>query len=348
MAGVVPMPDPELIETEACAWIAQVDGGNMSAGDREALKEWISRSPQHKRAFERMAARFMEMRDPFDAVKTQQRRQEKAFIRPFLNVLRPAVLAAALASFVAAVILVVMEPKIDAPNQGEATYFNTASYQSGIGEQKTVTLEDGSTIVLNTNTRVDVGMGEDERSIHLIYGEAIFDVEKDPERPFKVYTEKGVVKAIGTVFSVRVRTVDVEVLVEEGVVEVAPKRDGGSQDRDDLASLTITKVVSGKYATFNEIQQTVKTVDMKTMDRKLSWRDGVLVFEVDPLSYVVEEVSRYTDVKIVISDPDILNIPVGGNFRVGETKALLDALEKGFGLRVTRVREDLVYLSPGA
>lgn len=347
MAPVVSLPDPELIETEACAWVAQVDGGNMSAGDMEALKEWISRSPQHKHAFEKMAARFMEMRAPFETAKVAKPQAPKLGIRSFIDGFRPVPLAAAAAAMlVAAFLFVGLSSNVDGLGQGGSSFVRTVSYQSAIGEQKTVALEDGSTIVLNTNTRVDVDMGEDERSIHLIYGEAIFDVEKDPKRPFKVYTEKGIVRAVGTVFAVRVRTADVEVVVEEGIVEVAPKQEE-NQNASGSSAHNVTKVVSGRYATFNEVQQTVKSVDMKTMDKKLSWRDGILVFEIDPLSYVVEEVSRYTDVKIVISDPQILNTPVGGNFRVGETQALLDALEKGFGLKVTRVRRDLVYLSPG-
>lgn len=347
MASVVSLPDSESIETEACAWVAQVDGGNMSEGDIDALKEWISRSPQHKAAFERMAARFMEMQDPLGALKTPiaPKAKRRFFSLPPLfgsSGLTAAFATVVLGLFIAAA---VFHQRLEPPK--DSVYFNTASYQSSLGEQKTVTLSDGSSIVLNTNTRVDVGMGTEERSIHLIYGEAIFDVAKDPTRPFKVYTEKGVVKAIGTVFSVRVRKADVEVVVEEGIVEVAPKQEA-TKDPSLSSDLLATKVVSGKTATFNETQQIVTAVDMKTMDKKLSWRDGILVFEVDPLSYVVEEVSRYTDVKIVISDPQILNTPVGGNFQVGETKALLDALEKGFGMKVTKVRDDLIYVSPGA
>lgn len=345
MGPVVPIRDPEAIENEACAWVAQVDGGAMSQGDVEALKEWIARSPQHKAAFERMASKFLVLRDPLNVLdkpkaETALRRRQRRFFfgRPVQAVLGFASLI--LVAFLS--VNLFLEPAPDSPlNPPIMTHY------ADIGEQRTIVLTDGSRVILNTNSRIDVAFNAQERAVHLIYGEAIFDVEKDAARPFKVHTQKGVVRAIGTVFSVRVRKSAVEVLVEEGTVEVAPKPSGLRDVRAD-GLIEATQISSGKYASFNEIEQRITTVDPDTLGKRLSWREGILKFDVDPLSYVIEEVSRYTDVKIVISDPSILDTPVGGSFKVGETQALLDALEKGFGVKVNKVRSDLVYLSPGA
>jgi transmembrane sensor len=84
---------------------------------------------------------------------------------------------------------------------------------------------------------------------------------------------------------------------------------------------------------------------MPEVDRKLSWREGVLSFSGEPLEHVVEEVSRYTSITIVNSDPAIRDISIGGYFKAGETDAMFEALETSFGVRVNRVNDRLVYLA---
>jgi transmembrane sensor len=71
----------------------------------------------------------------------------------------------------------------------------------------------------------------------------------------------------------------------------------------------------------------------------------VLSFSGEPLEQVVAEVSRYTSVTIVISDPSIRSVAIGGYFKAGETEAMFEALETSFGVRVTRVNDRLVYLA---
>lgn len=342
MTSVVNLPDPEIIESEACAWLAQVDGGNMSVGDIAALKEWIGRSPHHKRTFERMAGHFIALRGPHDALPVPMR--AKPVRRGLADGLRGWVWGAAAFASAAAVAAFFM---IAAPAYlNDITPVATVSqtYAAKVGEQRSVVLADGSRLLLNTDTQVNVTIDAGERAVELVYGEALFDVAKDPTRPFRVYTHKGVVRAVGTVFSVRVRKADIEVVVEEGTVELAR---GDLAAREARVALpAVARLTSGKRAAFNADSQVVSDIDAAAMDRRLSWRDGLLIFNADPLSYVVEEVSRYTDTQIVISDPRILSIPIGGNFKLGETQALLDALEKGFGVKVERIGGNLVYLSP--
>lgn len=346
MTSIVTLPDPEVIESEACAWLAQVDGGAMSEGDIRALKEWIGRSPLHRRTFERMAAHFIALHDPLGECESAGMRPEPVARRPAGRRLTArAGLAVAFAAAAAAFAVFLIAPPLLERTAPTVTAASDV-YSSKIGEQKTVTLADGSELLLNTNTRVRVTMTGGERSVELVKGEALFEVAKDPARPFRVYTHQGVVRAVGTVFSVRVRDDDVEVVVEEGVVELAHA--AAANDDDRAVRAAPTRLSSGKQATISARSQAVRDLDADSMDRKLAWREGVLVFDFDPLGYVVEEVSRYTDVKIVISDPKILTMPIGGNFRVGETRALLDALEKGFGIKVERVSDELVYLSSHA
>lgn len=345
MSPVISLPDPEVIESEASAWIAQVDGGAMSKGDVDALKEWIGRSPHHRRAFEKLAAGFIELGRPFNNGDAMREWPSLAGMTRnwFIGWKLVPAGAWALAAAVAVVAALFVPTAQQSPTVPKADV-----YYSDVGGRKTVVLVDGSQVTLNTNTRIEVALGAEERSVRLLRGEALFEVAKDASRPFRVYTQEGMVEAVGTMFSVRMRERDVEVLVKEGTVAVQP---GALQEAPrtlrgrNARSEAVTMLTSGKQATFDETTKVVSAIDRETMERKLSWVDGILIFDDDPLSSVVKEVSRYTDTKIIIADPALASIPVGGNFRAGETQALLDALEKGFDIKVDRIGDDLVYLS---
>ena len=98
----------------------------------------------------------------------------------------------------------------------------TSIYTTGVGEQKTIQLADNSVVQLNTNSRLEVDYSSDLRRLSLTQGEAHFDVAHNPQRPFEVLAGQGLVRAIGTAFTVHIRKIDVEVIVTEGTVELAP------------------------------------------------------------------------------------------------------------------------------
>jgi transmembrane sensor len=89
----------------------------------------------------------------------------------------------------------------------------------------------------------------------------------------------------------------------------------------------------------------IETVDRQEMNKRLSWQRGLLTFAGDPLEKVVKEISRYTTVSIEITDPGVRAIKIGGQFPVGETDAMLDALKVNFGLRVTRLDDNHVLIA---
>ncbi|GAK33810.1 protein FecR [alpha proteobacterium Q-1] len=336
----------DLIESEACAWLAQIDGGPMSDGDRKALQEWIGRSPSHKQIFEQMARRFLQLSVAFDEDADQSTSRVAASrsgagaaflggwgMRSWRHLAMPAFAILCLLA-VARLYLPISPAPI------------SQSYYSDIGQQRVIDLADGSVITLNTRTRIDVAYSDQARIIQLIYGEALFDVAKDPNRPFRVLTQMGGVKAVGTVFSVRVREGDIEVLVEEGTVELSAhdieKPSDAISDAQPRPGIILS---SGRRAAFNKNEQVISVLDPQQLQQRLLWRQGQLVFDADPLARVIDEISRYTPIKIVISDPQLLDMPISGHFKAGEVDALLDALEQGFGLRIEKYGQRLVYVS---
>ena len=101
----------------------------------------------------------------------------------------------------------------------------------------------------------------------------------------------------------------------------------------------------GEGARFDASQETLAELDDKELARQLAWREGQLVFERDPLSQVVAEISRYTMVRIDIVEPALGQMLVGGRFPVGELEALFEVLELGFGVQVAYLDEQHVELS---
>ncbi|MGH7291903.1 MAG: FecR domain-containing protein, partial [Myxococcota bacterium] len=159
----------------------------------------------------------------------------------------------------------------------------SADYRTAIGERREVRLADGSRLLLNTGSAVDVRFDADQRLITLHEGEILIATAADPQapgRPFRVRTEQGTVTALGTQFTVRRRGERSEVIVLEKAVEVAPA---------DAPSLR-TRVAAGQRIDF-----TRDTVGgLRDNDPSAgSWQNGRLTVVDMPLSELIEELGRY-------------------------------------------------------
>lgn len=228
-------------------------------------------------------------------------------------------------------------------------------YQTVIGEQKVVRLSDGSEVTLNTNTRIEVAYTSRSRNIMLERGEGHFKVARNPDKPFRVQTGSGVVEAVGTAFAVQASLEGkLEVSVEEGLVNFTPivqkprqVQNGEESDESVVEpeprqpmALAAGDVVSFDKASETVIREKIKPVEM---ENRLAWRDGMLLFEGDPLEAVVKELSRYTPITIEV-DEAAKNISVLGYFRTGNIDAILVTMRDTFGLDVERQSENHILL----
>jgi transmembrane sensor len=201
------------------------------------------------------------------------------------------------------------------------------SYATAIGEQKKFTLADGSVIALNTNSRIDVEILANRRDVHLVQGEAYFEVVHDKTRPFTVYADRYVVRDIGTAFAVHLLDKClVNVRVTKGSVEIAAPR------RQGKISKSLGVVVAGQDIVFGQKIEHAETVSDAELDRKLAWRQGQLIYSGQPLAEVLADISRYSDIQIELADPQLRDLPVGGAFSVNQTEAIFAALENNFGV----------------
>ena len=338
-SGILTFPDTAAIEAEAAAWVARFDGDGVSAKDQAAFQEWLNRSALHRKAIEEYGNLWSE----FDALKPLTDAGEagrKASVRDN----HPAMLEGArpwLAACAAAVIVVVggavfFHPKPQDSAKADSHPLARLSssparlfYETAVGGHRRITLADGSSVLLNTNSRLDVDFSGKCRDVHLMRGEAYFEVVHNKTRPFTVYANNYVVRDIGTAFDVHLsKTGVVEVGVTKGSVEVRPANGAHAFG----AGKSLGVVVAGHDIVLGRKVERAELVSSADMGRKLAWRQGELIYTGQPLGEVLADISRYSDIKIELADPALENLPVGGAFRIDQIEAIFAALQNNFGV----------------
>tara|TARA_R110002096_G_scaffold432707_1_gene649986 strand:+ start:12159 stop:13256 length:1098 start_codon:yes stop_codon:yes gene_type:complete len=349
-----------IIIKEACAWLALMDSRNLSDIEKAKLNKWVRANELHKVELERLATIWdnIEAADIDIAAVDQSVEIHKSTTeKRFENSKNSNKSRSRLLISIAASLFLCISVGIGLHFHNIAQFKSTnGKYTTDIGGQQTVLLADGSKIRLNTDTLVEVNYHDGQRNIHLYKGEAHFDVASDPERPFIVKARKGDVLALGTIFSVRVKNDRVNVIVEEGKVRIRANENFDRPISDPLAitdeaiednEINTTIVASaGKNVIFGEQEiESIIQEEKEEIERKFSWRQGMLAFDDEPLSDVIEEVSRYTSSKIIIGDPNIRTLRVGGYYPIGKIHAIFDALELNLGLHVKKVDERTYYIT---
>jgi transmembrane sensor len=328
---ILAFPDTAAIEAEAAAWVARFDAGDVSAKDQAAFQEWLNRSALHRETI----AEYGNLWSEFDALKPlaggEAGRQADAQERQPDMVKRANPWLAACAAVVMAAVgaTAFFHPQLQKFAKAESHPPARSSYETAVGGHKRVALADGSTVILNTNSRLDVDFSGNRRDVHLVRGEAYFEVVHDPARPFTVHAKDYVVRDIGTAFDVHLsRTGAVEVGVTKGRVEVVPADSGHGAG----AGRSVGVLTAGQNVVLDQEVERTETVSPADMGRKLAWRQGQLIYTGQPLSEVLADISRYSNIKIELADPALENLPVGGAFRTNQITAIFAALEDNFGI----------------
>ena len=198
-------------------------------------------------------------------------------------------------------------------------------YATDVGRIQVVKLADGSSMELNTNTRVHTEITSTHRVVVLDSGEAYFDVVHDAARPFVVLAGKHRITDLGTKFSVLRDGNDVRVIVKEGRVRV-----------DDVSSPDIATpmvVSEGNVMMARNRENLVTTRETQDVADALGWRQGMLIFNKEALSDVAVEFNRYNKKQIVVQG-GARTIRIGGSFRADNIDVFAQLLHRGFGLNV--------------
>jgi transmembrane sensor len=344
MSEVVKLRTRAEIDEEAAAWIWRMESGSASGVDPEGFEAWLRQDPRHRRAVD-------ELSKVWGALDGLARSQQRAETLPPLTATepRPAALHrrplwfAAAAGLVAAIAAAIWFGK-----GSETQVLATA-----VGQHRSAVLADGTIVSLNTNTIVETNIGRHSREIYLRKGEAHFEVAPDRSRPFLVHAGDAVVQAVGTEFEVRVRTDrHVDVLVTEGRVEVQPDAPSPearvtTNGHDASAAVASIRAVSaGEALSTATTNYPVIPVSPEQLSSQLAWREGAVVFDSEPLAEAIAEIQRYTDSPIIISDPGIATLPVGGRFKTDDLQGFLDGLQAALPVTIRRTADGIVYVDP--
>jgi transmembrane sensor len=283
----------------AIAWRVRLQYGHADARQQAAFEAWRSARPEHDAAWRRLNA--LDAR--FDGISPELALNALSASAHHRAQRRKAIKALA---WVGAVGVGAWFARNSEPWQRIAADYSTAT-----GERRTVHLADGTTLVLNTASALDVRFAAGQREIRLRRGELYVQTGRDTaapiHRPFYVQTAFGRLQALGTRFAVRLDASSARVGVDEGAVEIAPP-DGPTA----IAH-------AGEVYRFD--RTSVRAVDAPA-SATMNWLDGVIVAHAMPLADFLRELSRYRT-GIVRCTPAIAQMPVSGTFQTADTDRTL-------------------------
>ncbi len=215
-----------------------------------------------------------------------------------------------------------------APNDGPL------SVSTGLGEQRSVALDDGSVLELNTQSTVQVVLGAGLRRARLIEGEALFDIAKDPGRPFVVEVDDTLIRVVGTRFNVRRFGEGATVTVLEGEVMVSqaatrPGNQNNNQASGDVAQLPVEalKLQTGMQTTVGKAITRTET-EIVDAEKVIAWMDRRLIFEGATIDHIVAEFNRYNTQRLIVNDKTVGSRRLTGTFDANDTESLLQFLQK--------------------
>jgi transmembrane sensor len=339
----VPAPDEE-----AARWLVRMDGRPLRPRDAVRLERWLAAAPANRAAFDRTKA-ACEVANRHAAAPEMMDMREAALAARGV----PAQVHWGLAAGVAAVCVIVgavwmptrtarqtlVSQVAHAPTGVTQSAAPTPThYTTAIGERAAISLPDGSTATLDTQSSLDVLYSETERGIRLLSGQALFEVAKHRSTPFQVYAAGRRITAVGTTFNVRLDGQRLRVALIEGKVRVATSPTEG---RLAAPMQQVVMVPGDVLEAEDAAPMTVAVADVR---RTASWRDGVAVFVDTRLADAVAEMNRYTSNPIVIADPSVGEYHVSGVFKTGDPDRFAESVAGVFPLSTDHTASGSVML----
>lgn len=300
------------IAREAATWLARHDSGTI---DEECFHAWRGASPEHAIAFARALAVWREAQSKADA----------DIPLPFQSRFTRRRAAAAIGGMGMAGLLT-------------AGAFTSRAYawdssHSGVGECKRLILPDGSRAMLNTDSEMQWRFSDDERSLWIVRGEV--GLELVPGIPARIHGLDRMASLSQGRFNVRLEGTAMDVTVLSGKASAAPiSAPAVITGQPAPAPVAIASPNEGLL--LSAVAPSVRKASPQRLAATIAWQQGEIVFDNEPLQTAVREYNRYLAGKIVIADPDLTGIPVGGRFTSTDPADFLSALELGLGLRATR------------
>lgn len=315
----------DLVRQAAATWHDRLQDEQVGAETRQACNQWLSQSPQHRRAYAAIGQTWSTLRTGAREPEILALRHETALrltrnTSRSLRLLRFAAAAGLVLALGSVLVMLSSQRSIFAgvfePGNGETE----RTYATTVGERLAVTLRDGSQVTLDTQSRLRVAFSKRERTVELLRGQALFEVAKDRSRPFVVEARNQRLVALGTAFDVRMDDSQLKVTMIEGSVRV------------EHAMGTVPILTAGEQLVVDA--QSDASVHPADPERATSWRRGQIIFDDERLANAVGELNRYSELKIVLADPTLADLELSGAFATGRPDVFVEAITGYFPIAV--------------
>ncbi|RSY90431.1 DUF4880 domain-containing protein [Sphingomonas koreensis] len=303
---------------EAALWCIQLSEGSLDEDEWAEFETWLAK-PGHAALFQDAIAVWQASGAIGDRPRIISLRTEA--LTEFRNASRRRWLTASRRmwwplGYAAALLLSL--------GTGAYWYVNQPSrYETGIGERQVAMLDDGSRVSIDAVTAMTVRMKDEARQVELVEGRAKFDVAKDPLRPFTVAAGDKLIAAVGTSFSVEMIDGEVRVILYEGQVEI---RDRSDSARSAAAASQRLLMTPGSEFIGTAGSTKAAQITRPDLSQSLSWEQGLINFDQEPLARAVERMNRYATKRIVLADPGIGGIAVDGVYKAGDVDAFVEGI----------------------
>ncbi|MDE8650189.1 FecR family protein [Novosphingobium album (ex Liu et al. 2023)] len=295
------------VEDTAIRWAVRIDAQDLSDHEQRALDGWLRQDSRHRGALFRARAGLALV----DGLGAEPLAEPHPAVRRWVRA------SAAIAAGFAGLLALSLSWSLWSGQQ----------YSTDLGEIRRVPLADGSVVLVNTDSDLEVHYGNKARQLRLDAGEAWFKVAKDRRKPFIVEADGVHVQATGTAFSVRRREQAVEIVVTEGTVRAW---------RDDQPGRAIA-VSAGNTATISTAaDRPAASVAPIGNGDPLAWRQGGVALNETTVFDAAAEFNRYNPVKIDVASPQVGSQRMTGYFQIDRPDEFSQAVADVTGASVSK------------
>lgn len=316
----------ERVADEARDWLGLLFAGEPTDSDRMRFEAWLASSQDHRAAFEQAEAAwsFLGLSDhvadwvgaPVSMMPSERAERSRSRWPFWAAGAASLAVAAAVAIFAGPTLYDTMRP------------VEPERYVAGIGQTRTIELEDGTVMTLGAATAVDVIYARNTRRAELLRGSAFFDVAHDPDRPLQVEAANTGIVVLGTAFGVRIGPEDVSVSVSRGKVGIV---DTGE---DEAGAGEAQTLLSAGRRIVADLQGNILQETDAALDVDLAWMEGHLAYDGASLADVVADINRYRAKRIDIADPALATLRVTVSFRTDQSEQFLASLPAAYPVAI--------------
>lgn len=362
-----PKLSPHILE-EASSWFVELNEGEADQADREEFNVWLRTSPEHVRAYLQVTAFWEDAKTLGKYPHNLGALIDRAKAERNIVVLAQAVVPANAGIQVGNDAPAPSSSRTRGPRLfalaatillGAGLSFATwvytlpKTYRTEVGEQRSITLEDGSRVELNSRSRLRVRFSEDERAVDLLEGQALFKVAKSAARPFVVHSGGMLARAVGTQFDIYRKESGTVVTVLEGRVAVSSHPGEGKAEASSaagvvadasipaIASAAPTEILLDAGEQLTVTPTAITSPKSANTATATAWTEQKLIFDAMPLREVVEEFNRYNHTQLVILDPTLYDYHVSGVFPSTDPNRIVEFLRQRFGVTLSRRRDEI-------